>query len=71
MNKALSNQILKLHKTAVDKYGITDWGITYVDGRWIVGFLIKHKRFIGSGNNPQDAYTKALHDIEGTKPPPF
>ncbi len=71
MNKALSDQILKLLQAAEKDYGVTDWGVTYVDGRWIVGFLIKHKRFIGSGNTPQDAYTKALHDIEGTKPPPF
>lgn len=71
MNKALSEQLEKLRQQAVDQYKVTDWGVTYVDGRWIVGFLIKHKRFIGSGSTPQEAYTKALHDIAGTIVPPF
>jgi hypothetical protein len=71
MDKKISDTLVKLRQEAVDQYGVTDWGVTYTNDRWIVGFLIKHKRFIGSADNPQDAYTKALHDIEGTKVPPF
>lgn len=71
MNKTFSEMLMKLRDEAVEKYGVTDWGITHTNDRWIAGFLIKHKRFVGSGDTPQQAYIRALHDVEGTDPPPF
>lgn len=71
MNKSTSETLIKLRQEVVDKHGINDWGITYVDGRWLVGFLKNYKRYVGSGDTPQEAYVAALHDVAGSKPPPF
>lgn len=65
MDKALSETLIQLRQQAIDKYGCRDWGITFVDDRWIVGFLVKYKRYIGYGNTPQQAYKSCIEDAEG------
>jgi hypothetical protein len=71
MDKATSSTLVKLHAEMVAKHSVNDWGITFVDGRWVVGFLVGYKRYVGAGETPQEAYVRASHDIAGTEPPPF
>ena len=51
-------------KAGVEKdHGVTEFGIIFNDTRWMVGFLIGHKRVIGNGDTPQAAYKAALHEL--------
>lgn len=71
MDKSTSDELVNLRQILVESNQVDDWGITYVDDRWVVGFLVGYKRYVGSGDTPQEAYVNAMYDIAGTEPPPF
>ena len=63
MLKSTSEDLILRRDQVFESHNVTEFGVIFNDGRWTVGFLIGHKRFVGSGDTPQAAYKSALEDL--------
>ena len=67
MKQATSKDIDQIRKKVFKRYpnkSISNFGLIYVEDRWIVGLMIDGIRYVGEATMPYDAYAALQIDLE-------
>lgn len=67
MRKATSQDIEQIRKRIFKKYpnkSVSNFGLIYVEDRWIMGLIVDGIRYVGEANTPQDADAALQIDLK-------
>jgi hypothetical protein len=67
MKKSTSQDIDQIREKVFEQYpndSLSNFGLIYVEDRWIMGLILNGIRFVGEGNTPQDAHAALIISLE-------
>ena len=67
MKKSTSEDLMRIHLSTVAQYpnrSLENFGLIFVENRWICGLIVNGIRYAGEGDTPYDAHYALQVDLD-------